>query len=583
MSATTGRRVPYRQSVSSKIFETNSPTRRHRMEKPTRSKGSSIIKNMGNLNNSYQKAGYENTNHRVVLNTDFIGTVDSEMYPVPFAREMFYDAYSKGLQNISILDCPKCLDGISFFKAPEAYYEIQRLEAVEKYMNKPHWEKVNRFKMLLRKMKQMFKCNGAAISLIDSRHQVIKFQIGYGFDVCSRQVSIDSHTLLSKDFFLIMDASKDWRFQSNPIVKNTPNIKFYLGVPLVTAGGQAIGVLSIFDSLARCDIDESFIDIITKMSSEVMEYLDSTIKAKKYGNGETAATSRDPITGKMLLSTCLPTSKLTPGTNGSQNESVTRLLEIYGRATGDDRMNEEIIFEKDGSGTSYRYNSSFKFTKFSSPYGDLIDLSMWNKLSKCGSFNKASELLCNALMTKLEYDCVYILNVKVTKLCCVKGQLFPSKQREIDFDSFPHQSSIEWIAENTEDQDDFDFGSSKTKLVSLAAKDYELEQGFATGAGYAFHSNAISSENGIGYNSNDNSVLFHSGLGLPFYRFPSKLLRKQKMRGRIDGSRSMELFYKTNGYLICCFSNDNKVIYEREIGYIYGCASILRKLYFHGK
>lgn len=567
MSVSAQRRSSYRQTAPALRFEEYSAAKRFRLEGYERQNNfnrpkPALVNNIGL------------TVNRTLLENNVISNKDYDLFPSPFTKEIFLEYYAMGKQNLSTIEHPSVLEDISFLKAPEAYYEIRRLNTVEKYMNLPHWNHSNRFNTLLKKMMAMFNCKGASLSLIDSRLQIIKFQYGLGFDQCSRQVSIDSHAILSSGFFLILDASKDWRFKSNPIVKSLPNIKFYLGVPLIAPNKQVVGVLSIFDSFARANIDESTIKIMKKISNEIMEYLDTSIKKRSGDN-------RDAITGKLLQSTSLPT-----GSN-SRNESSNsnKLLEIYGRATSSNKKNEEIIFEKDGSGTSYKYNTNLKFSKYSCPYDDLIDLSVWKKLSQCDNLRKASNLLCEILLNKLSVDCIYICNVKVTKNCWISKQFYPMTEREIEVENYKYEDKIGWVDGEDEKEEGImrDFGSMKMKIIGMAARESGVQNRLDSDNVYEFHSKAIRSVNGLNYQSTDSKVIFHSGYSLPFFRHPNKLVRKKKIKTILQSERNdtAELFFKSNGYLITCFDSNGRDISESEIGYVYGCASILRRIFFY--
>mgnify|MGYP004706688839 CR=1 FL=1 len=566
MSVSVSRSEEYRK-VASSNNNINSATRKYHR----------------NSNKKVKNSNSNNNNN--IVDIPLIEYNECNIVDAPFTKEMFYEAYSKGNENISIVECPNNLNKVVFFKAPESYNEINRLNYVEKYMNLPHWQKNNRFNMLLNKMKELFHCNGSSISLIDSRHQIIKFEKGYGFDTCSRQISIDSHCILSKDFLLILDTSKDWRFKDNPIVKDFPFIKFYLGVPLITKEGYNIGVLSIFDSFSKNEIDESIIDIMIKMSKEIMEYLDSNVKIKNnvnnsYNNNNN--NSKNDISNKMLLSTCLATCK--DGKDSTPaNNNIKKIFEIYGRATSNNKNNfNEIIFENDGSGNSYKYNSKIKFTKDCSIYEDSIDLNIWNKISKLGNgnFTKACKLVCESIVKKLNFDCVYILNIKNNEMVLIKTSSINFKEREIKLKDYQDVQSIERNDEYEEDLID-----SKSKVISIYNEngdDNNSNESYNFNSQREFHNRSIKSNNGIVYykvteDNNETMIKYKSGISLPFFKYDTRLVRKQRMK-KISNDK-IEYFIKDNGYLITCLNENRRDITEEEIGYVYGCVGILRKIY----
>lgn len=510
-----------------------------------------------------------NTNHSNIGSTTLklLSESTSDRTPVFLTTEIFYDLYSMSKNNISNTAQPECVKQVAFLKAPESYNEILRLNSVEKYMNLPHWSKAKRFSTLLKKMRSLFNVSGAAISLIDARSQICKFEEGYGFKDFTRQISIDSHTILSNNYFVLLDASKDWRFKSNPLVKDIPNIRYYLGVPLISTDNQAVGVLSIFDRNPRRNIDKETITVLQTMSIEIMDYLNSNFKLKQSNSSKK--------TGRMLKSTCV--AKPIVVSIEDQERSRNQLLEQYGRATGGSQSNEGSIFERDGSGTSYNHSTHFKLTKYSLPYEGLIDLNVWNDLSNCASFTEACSKLCYFLQKKLNYDCVYIVNIKVTKLCWIDSNLFPKNERIVNVSDFKHRNAIEWEDERYNIDDIFN--SSRTNINAIACSDKNIENIIRTNQwGYEFHNQVVRSNYGLKYHSSDSSPVYHSGHSLPFYKYDNRLIRKQRT-SLIQESKNLELFFKSNGYLISCFNKNESTITEAEIGYVYGCVSLLRKIF----
>src|SRR5260370_25440032 len=50
---------------------------------------------------------------------------------------------------------------------------------------------------------------------------------------------------------VVPDATLDPRFASSPLVTGEPQIRFYAGAPLITAGGFRLGTLCIMDRVPR--------------------------------------------------------------------------------------------------------------------------------------------------------------------------------------------------------------------------------------------------------------------------------------------------------------------------------------------
>ncbi len=92
----------------------------------------------------------------------------------------------------------------------------------------------------------------SVISLLDADRQWFKARHGFETVQTHRDFAFCSHAILSPGLPLIVaDATKDLRFSDNPLVVGTPDIRAYLGVPLVNPEGHALGTLCVIDRVAR--------------------------------------------------------------------------------------------------------------------------------------------------------------------------------------------------------------------------------------------------------------------------------------------------------------------------------------------
>ena len=92
----------------------------------------------------------------------------------------------------------------------------------------------------------------ALISLVDRDRQWFKSQKGLdGVSETSRDIAFCSHAILGSELMEVQDATRDHRFQDNPLVLGDPQIRFYAGNPLVNAKGLALGTLCVIDSQPR--------------------------------------------------------------------------------------------------------------------------------------------------------------------------------------------------------------------------------------------------------------------------------------------------------------------------------------------
>lgn len=98
---------------------------------------------------------------------------------------------------------------------------------------------------------QVTDCPMALITVLTSRRQWFKSRIGVDLAETPRDWAFCSHAIVQEEPLMVEDASRDARFAANPLVTGPLHVRFYGGVPLVDAGGHALGTLCVLDREPR--------------------------------------------------------------------------------------------------------------------------------------------------------------------------------------------------------------------------------------------------------------------------------------------------------------------------------------------
>ncbi len=113
----------------------------------------------------------------------------------------------------------------------------------------------------------------AAISLAD-RHRIwFKSIAGFDFSEAPADVSFCSWVVSEGDYFEVEDASADPRFQSNPLVLESPAIRHYAGMPLLNPRGIVVGALAVFSDQSGA-LQPPQIDGLRLLANQVVSLLE---------------------------------------------------------------------------------------------------------------------------------------------------------------------------------------------------------------------------------------------------------------------------------------------------------------------
>ncbi|KAK6464025.1 hypothetical protein DFJ63DRAFT_58703 [Scheffersomyces coipomensis] len=465
---------------------------------------------------------------------------DSKITPIPLTKAHFLDAYSKW--NLSMVPCPPCLENDGFMQAPECYNESLRTKAVERYKKLDHWNDKTIFKKPIARLRKTFEVSGVSISIIEHNKAHIKFETLLDANEIPRGICIDSHAILSQGYFLLLDATKDWRTSRNPLVTGLPYIKFYCGVPLLTTKNEIIGVLAIFDAFPKGEFSDDNCKKLQDFSKEIMILLDTPIEQLK------------------------AIQKKTLDKSSQINSELNDLTLKLGRATSTKSM-LMTVFEKDGSGSPYSQNHNFRFMKISKNEKNkdykFDEKKLWDSLVKIGTLKGAASGLATIISNRFKVSFVNVLEIRIAEPYQIPSEYFPSNETKIEAENYRYASKL--IKQNKTDN------QFMTRIIGThgsSSNSFNLENTFLY--------QAFTSEFGIAFSNSQGNSMFNSGAIMPFYRHNSKLVRKSQEKDR----KLIDVYLRSGGYLIAMLNESTDSTFSNDdLSSIFMHTSILRQIY----
>lgn len=156
--------------------------------------------------------------------------------------------------------------------APTLKNESDRLSALYRYRILDT-EAEAEFDDFTQLVSQISGCPVALISLVDQRRQWLKSRVGFSGREMPRDTSFCGHAIQGDAVLLVGDTLQDARFFDNPCVTGDPHIRFYVGAPLLTAEGHAIGTLCALDHVPRT-LSQDQISSLQALARQVMRQMD---------------------------------------------------------------------------------------------------------------------------------------------------------------------------------------------------------------------------------------------------------------------------------------------------------------------
>lgn len=126
----------------------------------------------------------------------------------------------------------------------------------------------------------------AVVNLIGEGRQFFKAEVGLGVRETPLETSFCAKAILEEDFLIVPDATRDPRFNCNPLVTGEAGLRFYAGALLKTAEGLPIGTLCVLDTRPR-DLTLLQQQALKVLGRQVMAQLELRLALKTRGESET--------------------------------------------------------------------------------------------------------------------------------------------------------------------------------------------------------------------------------------------------------------------------------------------------------
>ena len=150
--------------------------------------------------------------------------------------------------------------------------EASRLAALDEYgvLDTPP-EPV--FERIVGLVQQFVGTAMATVTFIDAERQWFKARRGVASCETARREAVCDHTIRSAEPLVVDDLREDERFRDFSIITDDPPILSYLGVPLVTPAGYALGALCALDHVPR-QFTQTHVAAMQGLAGLVVEWLE---------------------------------------------------------------------------------------------------------------------------------------------------------------------------------------------------------------------------------------------------------------------------------------------------------------------
>lgn len=189
-------------------------------------------------------------------------------------------------------------DLIEFLPEEEQFeiYDVRRHEILTQFKvldTEPEKE----YDALCELVRQVLECNVAAVAFMDQTRQWYKARYGIAQAELPREIAFCSQLLQTPLPTIIMDATKDPRFNQNPLVTGSANIRFYATAPICDPStGIVIGSVFVMDPKPKQKLPLRAMEVLSYVSSAAEKLLQGegsvavppSMKHKRHSSGSLA-------------------------------------------------------------------------------------------------------------------------------------------------------------------------------------------------------------------------------------------------------------------------------------------------------
>lgn len=113
----------------------------------------------------------------------------------------------------------------------------------------------------------------AVVNLIGAGRQFFKAEVGLGVRETPLESSFCAKAILEEEFLVVPDATKDPRFDCNPLVTGEPRLRFYAGALLRTQEGEALGTVCVlgFEPRVLTPLQEKALRVLARQVMRQLE------------------------------------------------------------------------------------------------------------------------------------------------------------------------------------------------------------------------------------------------------------------------------------------------------------------------